>query len=97
MYVFDVSWALASCDDDTDVVHDVFPLVIRSNYYCHLAYEFSSTATLVLVLPMSLGPYTMYYEHSQLCLHAVLIQKGRLIAYVCGSKIPMRRNIWFTI
>jgi len=42
----------------------------------------SLTTAPVLVLPIGLGSYTLYYDASRVFLGAMLLQYGRVIAYV---------------
>lgn len=60
-----------SFDDDTDVVQDDFPRVMRLYYYYHSAAELPSITALVFVLATGRGPYTLYYDDSYLGLDAV--------------------------
>ncbi|XP_070039136.1 uncharacterized protein [Nicotiana tomentosiformis] len=50
------------------------------------------TTTLVLVLPLALGSYTVYCDDSRIGIGCVLMQEGRVIAYASRKLNPHKKN-----
>jgi len=62
---------------------------------CEESYQKLKTAlttALVLVLPTSLGSYTVYYDTSRIDIGAVLMQDGRVIAYASSQLKVHEKN-----